>query len=49
MKRPVQAKELWGKKSCPIRQKRDVDRTEVGKRMDFVPGKAAIAYPSPVP
>ena len=49
MERPVQAKELCGRQTHRIRQRRDADRIQVGKPVSLLPGKAAIVYNVPVP
>ena len=48
-RRPVQAKEGCGRQNRRITQRREVDRKRVGKHMDQVPRKAAIACNIPVP
>ena len=49
MKIPVQAKEEMGWQIRSSIQKRDVDRTKVGKHVSHVPRKAAIVIHIPVP
>ena len=49
MESRAQAKELSGRKNPLIRQKRDVDRTKVGKCMSQLSRKAAIVIYVPVP
>ena len=49
MEEPVQAKEPSDRQIRSIRQKRDVERTKVAKRVSHVPRKAAIVFYVPVP
>ena len=48
-RRPVQAQEEAGRQIRPPIQRREVDRTRVGKHACHVPRKAAIATTIPVP
>ena len=47
--KPVQAKEVSGWKTRRISQRRDAERTRVGKRVSRLPRKAAIVSYEPVP
>ncbi len=47
--RPVQAQKEKGRKNRPSIRGREAERTQVAKREDPVPGKAAIDFTAPVP
>ena len=49
MEEPVQAKEPSNRQIRSIRQKRDADRSLVGKQVSQLSRKAAIVHDIPVP
>ena len=49
LENPVQAEEEMCRKSRTLIQRRDVDRTIVGKPVSWLPRKAAIVSYKPVP